>query len=99
MPGQRIVYSYEMYRDGARISVSLATIEFGKSGDGTAMTWTEQGAYLDGFDGADAPVLRREGTAGMLDGLATYLARHPCGRKPAISVTGQPTVAAATLRP
>jgi uncharacterized protein YndB with AHSA1/START domain len=75
--GQRIVYSYEMYRDGTRISVSLATIEFGKSGDGTAMTWTEQAAYLDGIDGADASVLRKEGTAGMLDGLATYLARHP----------------------
>jgi uncharacterized protein YndB with AHSA1/START domain len=77
VPGQRIVYSYEMYKDSARISVSLATIEFGKSGDGTAMTWTEQGAYLDGIDGADAPALRKEGTAGMLDGLATYLARHP----------------------
>ena len=55
VPGQRIVYSYEMYKDGARISVSLATIEFGKSGDGTTMTWTEQGTYLDGIDGADAP--------------------------------------------
>ena len=74
VPEQRIVYSYEMYRDGVRISVSLATIEFGKSGDGTAMTWTEQGAYLDGIDGAGASVLRGEGTAGMLDGLAMYLA-------------------------
>jgi uncharacterized protein YndB with AHSA1/START domain len=77
VPGQRIVYSYEMYKDSARISVSLATIEFGKSGDGTTMTWTEQGTYLDGIDGADAPVLRKEGTAGMLDGLAAYLAGHP----------------------
>ena len=77
VPGQRIVYSYQMYRDSARISVSLATIEFGKSGDGTAMTWTEQGAYLDGIDGADASALRKEGTAGMLDGLAAYLAGHP----------------------
>jgi len=77
VPGQRIVYSYQMYRDSARISVSLATIEFGKSGDGTAMTWTEQGAYLDGIDGAGASALRKEGTAGMLDGLAAYLAGHP----------------------
>jgi len=77
VPGQRIVYCYEMYRDGTRISVSLATIEFGKSGDGTAMAWTEQGAYLDGIDGPDASVLRKEGTAGMLDGLATYLAGPP----------------------
>lgn len=71
---QRIIYSYEMYADGARISVSVATVEFVATADGTALTWTEQGAYLDGFDGADAPRLRREGTAEMLDGLAKYLA-------------------------
>jgi uncharacterized protein YndB with AHSA1/START domain len=72
---QRIVYSYEMYADDARISVSVATIEFAKSADGTALTWTEQGAYLDGIDGADAPALRMEGTAEILDGLASYLKR------------------------
>jgi uncharacterized protein YndB with AHSA1/START domain len=74
VPDQRIIYSYEMYADGARISVSVATIEFAATADGTALTWTEQGAYLDGFDGADAPQFRREGTAEMLDGLAKYLA-------------------------
>jgi uncharacterized protein YndB with AHSA1/START domain len=71
---QRIIYSYEMYADGARISVSVATIELVATADGTALTWTEQGAYLDGFDGAEASQLRREGTAAMLDGLAKYLA-------------------------
>jgi uncharacterized protein YndB with AHSA1/START domain len=74
VPEQRIIYSYEMYADGARISVSVATIEFAKTGDGTALTWTEQGAYLDGFDGAEASELRRGGIAEMLDGLAKYLA-------------------------
>ena len=74
VPDQRIVYSYEMYADGARISVSVATIEFAKTGEGTALTWTEQGAYLDGIDGAEAGELRRGGTAEMLDGLARYLA-------------------------
>jgi len=73
VPDQRIVYSYEMYADGARISVSVATIEFAKSGDGTVLTWTEQGAYLDGIDGPQAPALRQEGTTEMLDGLARYL--------------------------
>jgi uncharacterized protein YndB with AHSA1/START domain len=73
VPDQRIVYSYEMYVGGARISVSVATIEFAKSGDGTALTWTEQGAYLDGIDGPQAPALRKEGTAEMLDGLTRYL--------------------------
>jgi uncharacterized protein YndB with AHSA1/START domain len=73
VPDQRIVYSYEMYADDARISVSVATIEFAKRGDGTALTWTEQGAYLDGIDGPQAPGLRKEGTAEMLDGLTRYL--------------------------
>ncbi len=75
VPDQRIVYSYEMYANDARISVSVATIEFGKSGDGTTLTWTEQGAYLDGIDGAEAPALRKGGTAEMLDGLTRYLTR------------------------
>ncbi len=74
---QRIVYSYEMYADDARISVSVATIEFAKSGDGTALTWTEQGAYLDGIDGTQAPALRKGGTAEMLDGLTRYLSEPP----------------------
>ena len=77
VPDQRIVYSYEMYADGARISVSVATIEFGKNGDGTALTWTEQGTYLDGIDGPQAPALRKEGTTEMLDGLARYLTAQP----------------------
>jgi len=77
VPDQRIVYSYEMYADGARISVSVATIEFAKSGEGTALTWTEQGAYLDGIDGPQAPSSRRQGTAEMLDGLSRYLTKSP----------------------
>ena len=72
-PGQRIIYSYEMFADGARISVSVATIEFAATADGTALTWTEQGAFLDGFDGPDASRLRQGGTEEMLEGLAKYL--------------------------
>lgn len=70
---QRIVYSYEMHADGVRISVSVATIEFDRAAAGTALTWTEQGAYLDGFDGPDSPRLRREGTGEMLDALTKSL--------------------------
>lgn len=58
----------------ARISVSVATIEFSKKADGTRLTWTEQGTYLDGIDGPEAPSLRQEGTTEMLDGLGRYLA-------------------------
>jgi uncharacterized protein YndB with AHSA1/START domain len=74
VPDQRIIYSYEMYANDARISVSVATIEFAATAEGTTLTWTEQGAYLDGFDGDEASELRRGGTAEMLDGLAKYLA-------------------------
>ena len=74
VPDQRIIYAYEMYAGDARISVSVATIEFVKTGDGTALTVTEQGAYLDGIDGPEAPSRRREGTAEMLDNLTGYLA-------------------------
>jgi uncharacterized protein YndB with AHSA1/START domain len=76
VPDQRLVYCYEMYADDVRISVSVATIEFTKSDDGTELSWTEQGAYLDGIDGAEAPALRKEGTTEMLDGLTTYLQRR-----------------------
>jgi uncharacterized protein YndB with AHSA1/START domain len=74
VPGQRIVYAYEMYANDARISVSVTTIEFAKTENGTALTHTEQGAYLDGIDGAQAPSLRQEGITEMLDNLPGYLA-------------------------
>jgi uncharacterized protein YndB with AHSA1/START domain len=79
VPDQRIVYSYEMYADDARISVSLTTIEFTKSGEGAALTYTEQGAYLDGIDGPQAPALRKEGTTEMLDNLTGYLQERSAG--------------------
>lgn len=75
-PEQRIVYAYEMYANGQRTSVSVATIEFAGDGDGTGkttLTWTEQGAYLDGLDGPQAPRLREEGIAEMLGNLTSYL--------------------------
>jgi len=76
VPDTRLVYSYEMYADEMRTSVSLATIEFSKNREGTALTWTEQGAYLDGFDGPEAGALREGGTGQMLDLLTGYLERQ-----------------------
>jgi uncharacterized protein YndB with AHSA1/START domain len=67
---RRIVYSYEMYADGARISVSLATIEVMKDAGGSALTWTEQGAYLDGLD---KPELREGGRSWLVDNMVGYL--------------------------
>jgi uncharacterized protein YndB with AHSA1/START domain len=76
VPDQRIVYSYEMYADGIRISVSVATIEFADHGGGTQLIWTEQGVYLDRHNGAEAPQMRRDGTIDMLKGLTAYLQRQ-----------------------
>jgi uncharacterized protein YndB with AHSA1/START domain len=74
--GNRIVYSYEMYANGARISVSVATIEFTRTDGGTRLIWTEQGVYLDGYNGAEAPEMRKGGTIDMLNGLTAYLQRQ-----------------------
>lgn len=76
VPDRRLVYRYEMYADGQGISVSLATIAFIPRDGGTTLAWTEQGTFVDGHLGADAPALRKSGTAEMLDGLAAYLQRQ-----------------------
>jgi len=71
VPGERIVYAYEMHIDGTRISVSLATVEFKPSGSGgTQLVVTEQGAFLDGYDDAGS---REAGTASLLDRLGASL--------------------------
>jgi uncharacterized protein YndB with AHSA1/START domain len=67
---QRIVYAYDMYRGQARISVSLATIEFQSSGTGTKLIFTEQGVFLDGHD---TPAEREHGTGALLDNLGKAL--------------------------
>jgi uncharacterized protein YndB with AHSA1/START domain len=69
--GERIVYSYDMTMDGARISVSLAVVEIVPDGDGTRMTVTEHGAYLDGLDTMEQ---RRQGTEDLMDALGVSLA-------------------------
>ncbi|HEX4295914.1 MAG TPA: SRPBCC family protein [Rhizomicrobium sp.] len=66
----RIVYVYDMHLDGKKISVSLATVLFAKSGKGTRLTVTEQGVFLDGYDDAGA---REQGTNQLLDALGRAL--------------------------
>ncbi len=74
VPGQRIVYCYEMYAGDDRMSVSIATVEIVPDQDASKLTYTEQGAFLDGIDKPDT---RAEGTAAMLDALGSYLASQP----------------------
>ena len=59
VPGERIVYVYDMTVGEARISVSLVTVLFTPMGAKAHMTFTEQVAFLDGHADAEE---RREGT-------------------------------------
>lgn len=71
VPDERIVFSYEMHLDGRKISVSLSTVEMKPTAAGTRLIFTEQGAFLDGWD---QPGLREEGTRDLLDALGASLA-------------------------
>jgi uncharacterized protein YndB with AHSA1/START domain len=70
VPEERIIYSYEMYLDDKRISVSLATIEFIPEGDNTKVVLHETGAFLDGFD---KPEIREQGSGYLFDALEAAL--------------------------
>jgi len=60
-----------MWVDGQHMSTSLTTIALEPDGDRTRLTYTEQGVHLDGLDSVEG---REEGTKGLLEQLATYLA-------------------------
>ncbi|HEY8596457.1 MAG TPA: SRPBCC family protein [Devosiaceae bacterium] len=66
VPGQRIVYAYEMRFGDQRISATLTTVELDETDGGTRLKFTEQGAYLDGFDG---PAYWERGTTSLLERL------------------------------
>jgi uncharacterized protein YndB with AHSA1/START domain len=70
VPEQRIIYTYEMYADETRISVSVATVQFGSQDATTQLVLTEQGVFLDGHD---TVAQREEGTRSLLDSLAGNL--------------------------
>ena len=71
VPNERIVYSYTMWLDEKKISVSLATMQIMPAGPGRAtLKVTEQGAFLDGYDDAGS---RERGTGFLLDKLGESL--------------------------
>ena len=67
---ERIIYTYDMTMNGARISVSLASVELRAEGSGTRLLVTEHGAYLDGLDNNEQ---RKEGTIALIGQLEKYL--------------------------
>lgn len=73
IPNERIIYTYGMHLNDQHISESLATLELTPEGAGTRFRITEQGAFLDGFDGARG---REEGTRILLDRVAEALQKQ-----------------------
>ncbi len=69
---QRIVFTYDMWIDEQHMSTSLTTMFVEPDGDGTRLTYTEQGVHFDGLDTTEG---REEGTRGLLDNLGAFLAR------------------------
>jgi uncharacterized protein YndB with AHSA1/START domain len=67
---QRLIFAYTMYLDEKRISVSLATVQLDAVPAGTRLTFTEQAAYLDGFQDGGG---RERGTRAHLERLAGAL--------------------------
>ena len=70
VPGERIVYAYDMWQDGRKLSVSLATLEFQALAGGTKFKLCEQGAFLDGYDDAGS---REHGTNELIDRMEASL--------------------------
>jgi uncharacterized protein YndB with AHSA1/START domain len=73
VPNARIVYVYDMMLNGAKISTSLATVEFARDGDGTNLTVTEQGVFFDGYQDNGS---REHGTGVLMDRLAESLSEN-----------------------
>lgn len=68
--GGRIIYSYCMFVDGKKISVSQAALEIRPDGEATRFVLTEYGDYLDGYDDAGS---REHGTNALMDALEKSL--------------------------
>jgi uncharacterized protein YndB with AHSA1/START domain len=72
VPDRRIVFAYTMAVGETRFSASLATVEIAAAGDGTRLTFTEQGAF---FEGADGPGMREQGWHALIEALGAELRR------------------------
>ncbi len=68
---QRIVSTYDMWVAGEHFSTSLATTQLEAVDGGTRLTYTEQGAFLDGKEDGSQ---REAGFQGIFDALEAYLA-------------------------
>ncbi len=68
---ERIIYAYSFSFGQGNAGTTLTTVELADAEDGaTLLKITEQGAYLDGFDG---PKFWKSGTTSLLDRLNNHL--------------------------
>ena len=71
VPNERIVATYDILLDDRRLSVSLYSVQFIPTDNGTKLITIEDGAFLDGLDNAES---RTEGVVWDMDNLEKYLA-------------------------
>jgi uncharacterized protein YndB with AHSA1/START domain len=74
VPGERIIFAYNMHLDGQMISSSLATWNLLADGTGTRLVLTEQGTFVNGYVDNGS---RLEGTNLLLDALGKALDGAP----------------------
>ncbi len=74
VPGERIVYVYDMFIDQKRISISLATVQIAPVGAATRLQYTEQEIFLDGHEDGGG---REKGTRVLFDQLEASLRVKP----------------------
>lgn len=67
---ERIVYAYDLFHDRRLISVSLTTIQILAEGQGSRVSFTEQGVF---FGEPDGPAQREHGTGVLLDMYGSFL--------------------------
>jgi uncharacterized protein YndB with AHSA1/START domain len=65
-----ILYAFRMTIGGHPAAAALTTVELARSGDGTLLTYTEQGAFLDGMH---APDTAEHGSGVLLQRLGEIL--------------------------
>jgi len=70
VPDRRIVYASLLSADDVLATISITTVEIEPDGDGTRLTLTEQGTFLDGHE---LPDWRERGTSDWLDALGAEL--------------------------
>ena len=70
VPDTRIVYTSTMHAGETLTTVSLTTVEFAPTDDGSRLHLTEQGTYLDGHE---EPAWRKQGTSDWLAALSADL--------------------------